>query len=213
MEQFFSRTATFRNFKVEKAHISPSFNRSSSLPVSSFFNFTSPRSLLSSLSSSWRLACHCPARWSWWGRSWWRTRRNTTRRTAAPRRSCRSRFPTPTAILPVCVSRPPQVQVHSTHTPTHTFHPTDWTIESHWSRWVMMFQMLNVAKPSGSICNKEPRLCAVQETEPLEQNSAIVYRPSFSWPSPSAGGIIGCCILSLSDAHTARHWGVLNTSQ
>ena len=39
---------------------------------------------------------------------------------AAPRRSCRSRFPTPTAILPVCVSRPPQVQVHSTHTPTFT---------------------------------------------------------------------------------------------
>lgn len=77
----------------------------------------------------------------------------------------------------------------------------------------MMFQMLNVAKPSGSICNKEPRLCAVQETEPLEQNSAIVYRPSFSWPSPSAGGIIGCCIPSLSDAHTARHWGVLNTGQ
>lgn len=36
MEQFFSHTATFKNFKVEKAHISPSFNRSSSLPVSSF---------------------------------------------------------------------------------------------------------------------------------------------------------------------------------
>lgn len=64
-------------------------------------------------SCSWRLACRCPAPWSWWGKYWSRTRRNTTKPTEAPRRSSPSRSPTPTATRPACASRPLRAPVRS----------------------------------------------------------------------------------------------------
>lgn len=136
---------------------------------------------------SWRLACRCPARWSWWGRSWWRTKRSTTRQTEAPRKSCQSRFPTPTVILQACASPPPLAQVWQPR--YRTSHKQSRRV----TQGPLSYYVLDVER-SRTVWihphNGSRPLCS----EALERNSANVYHSSFSWPSPSAESIIGCCI-------------------
>lgn len=67
------------------------------------------------------LESHFPAPWSWWGRSWWRIKRNITKPKEAPRKSSLSRFPTLAVIPPAYVSHPPPVQVRHTWNRTDAF--------------------------------------------------------------------------------------------